>query len=68
MSGMEHWRSDENIILYGEGIGNTVQCIPAIRTIAQNCSAVDLWHAFGSYAIDDYLIPYVRKCYRGSEI
>lgn len=52
----------------GEGIGNTIQTIPVIRTIKENFAAIDLWHAFGNYSIHNDLIPYVDKCFVGSQI
>lgn len=53
----------------GEGIGNTIQCLPVLRTIKEVLKYdVDLWHAFGSFPIDGRLIPYVGRTFTGSNI
>ncbi len=52
----------------GEGIGNVMQCGPAIRTIKERLGyTVDLWHAFGYYDIPK-IIPFINEWRVGMEI
>ena len=53
----------------GEGLGNTIQCIPAIRTLKEALGHdIDFWHAYGAFKIPGRLIPYVDKWIVGSQI
>ena len=52
----------------GEGIGNVIQCAPAVRTIKEKLGfEIDLWHAFGYYDIPK-IIPFVDRWMSGMEI
>jgi len=52
----------------GEGIGNTIQCIPVVRTLVEVLGYdVDVWHAFGSYNTPK-IIPYCDKWIVGNQI
>lgn len=60
--------SNKILFCTGEGIGNVVQCIPAIRTIKEVLGyEIDFWHAFGSFAVPK-LIPYVDDWYAAGGI
>ncbi len=53
----------------GEGVGNTVQILPCLRTLKELLGYdTTLWHAFGSFPISDNLIPYASKTLIGSNI
>ena len=53
----------------GEGIGNTIQLIPVIRTLTEVLGhEVDFWHAHGTYGIKQRLIPYVGKWVVGNNL
>ena len=50
------------ILLSGEGLGNTVQLLPLIRTLTEVLGyTVDFCHLFGSYSLDNFKLPYVNK-------
>lgn len=52
----------------GEGIGNIIQTIPAVRTLTESMGfSVDYWHAFGSFKVPK-IIPYVENWYVGNEL
>jgi len=52
----------------GEGIGNIIQTIPAIRTIVEQLDyRIDFWQAFGSYKIPK-IIPYVDEWFNYHEV
>lgn len=52
----------------GEGVGNVIQTIPAIRTIKEVLGYdVDFWHIFGSFKVPK-LIPYVDNWYIGPQL
>ena len=60
--------SDKLIFCMGEGIGNVIQTMPAIRTIKEVLGyGVDFWHAFGYYSMPK-LIPHVDKWFVGNKI
>ena len=67
---MVHYVMSKNRLLFctGEGIGNTVQTIPVIRTLTEVLGyEVDFWHVFGSFGVPKF-IPYVNKWIRGGKI
>lgn len=52
----------------GEGVGNTIQCIPVIRTLKEVLGYnIDMWHAFGSFKVP-HIIPYVDEWFVGDDI
>lgn len=60
--------SNKILFCTGEGVGNTIQTIPVVRTLKEVLEYdVDYWHAFGSYEIPK-IIPYVDKWITGGEI
>lgn len=57
------------LFVTGEGIGNVIQTIPTIRTIKEVISyEVDFWHAFGSFPIQENIIPYIDNWFCGAGI
>jgi len=61
-------RNKRILFCTGEGIGNTIQTIPAIRTLKEVLGyKVDMWHAFGAFPVPK-IIPYVDKWFTGREI
>ncbi len=51
-----------------EGIGNVMQCAPAIRSIKEKLGfEIDLWHAFGSYQIPK-IIPHIDRWMSGMDV
>lgn len=68
MNGMVLCMSNKVLFCTGEGVGNVIQTIPAIRTLKEVLGYdVDYWHAFGSYSIPK-IIPYVDKWIVGQKI
>jgi len=52
----------------GEGIGNTIQCIPVIRTLKEVLGyEIDMWHAFGVFPVP-HIIPYADRWFIGNGI
>jgi len=61
-------RNKKILFCTGEGIGNTIQTIPAIRTLKEVLGyKVDMWHAFGAFSVPK-IIPYVDKWFIGNNI
>ena len=69
MSGTVLFMSNRKILFCtAEGIGNVVQCIPAIRTLKEVLHYdVDCWWAFGHYTIPK-IFPYVDEWIVGQKI
>jgi len=60
--------SNRLLFCTGEGIGNVVQTIPAIRTLKEVLGyEIDFWHAFGSFKMPK-IIPHVDRWIVGAEI
>ena len=56
------------LFITGEGVGNVIECIPAIRTLKEVLHYdIDVLHAFGHYPIP-HITPYADKWFSGGEI
>lgn len=50
------------IFCTGEGIGNTIQCLPTVRTLVEVLGyEVDFWHMFGSFHMQSGVFKYIRR-------
>lgn len=57
------------LVCHGEGIGNTIQIAPLLRTLKEIFGyELDYWHTFGSYVIAKGLFPYVNNTFLSQEI
>jgi len=53
----------------GEGIGNIIQCLPAVRTLKESLGfEIDFWRAFGSYSVPKNIFPYVDEWIVGQKV
>lgn len=57
------------IFASGEGIGNTIETLPTLRTIKEVLGFdIVYWHAFGSFSIPGNLLNYISKFVSGKKI